>query len=423
MRITMICIGSTGDVRPYIVLGRELKARGHDVALCAFATFESLVTQNGLRFLPVSGDAKMFMSNLLDGSSGVAYLKQVRDTLRAFITPFLRDLEEATEGAEAIVATYLGQVLRSFAEMRRVPFVQTHYFPMDLNTQTPISSAPGQHVGKIWNAATYPLAYLLVSTLEKYYLSDWREAHGLAPRKLSTTGDYELMGHTIPVLYALSPLIMPRPTTWGENIHMTGYWRELPAQDYTPPPELEAFLASGEKPVYIGFGSMSSGNMEETLDIVAQAVRQSGVRAVLSIGWGKACVKGREDLYVADYVPHDWLFEQVSAVVHHGGAGTTAAGILAGRPTLIIPFGGDQPFWGNRVHALGIGPRPIARDRLTSERLARALGALTSTPRYRVAARELGQRLRLENGAANAADIIESELQKWRDEEAAKGGA
>ena len=116
MRITMICIGSTGDVRPYIVLGRELKARGHDVALCAFATFESLVRQNGLRFLPVSGDAKMFMSNLLDGSSGVAYLKQVRDTLRAFITPFLRDLEEATEGAEAIVATYLGQVLRSFAE-------------------------------------------------------------------------------------------------------------------------------------------------------------------------------------------------------------------------------------------------------------------------------------------------------------------
>ena len=114
----------------------------------------------------------------------------------------------------------------------------------------------------------------------------------------------------------------------------------------------------------------------------------------------------------------EWLFDRVSAVVHHGGAGTTAAGITAGRPTLVVPFGGDQPFWASRVQALGIGPHAIPRDRLTAPRLARALTALTDTPKYRVAARELGERLRLEQGEVIAANIIEHELRKWlRDED------
>ena len=235
----------------------------------------------------------------------------------------------------------------------------------------------------------------------------------MTPRKIASTPQYELNGHTIPVLYAMSPLIMPRPANWSENIHMTGYWLGKLQDRYEPPAELKAFLDAGEPPVYIGFGSMVSAEMKETLDVVLEAVRRSGVRAILSTGWGGAVIPKRDDLYVAEYVPHDWLFQHVSAVVHHGGAGTTAAGILAEKPTLIIPFGGDQPFWGTRAYALGIGPKAIPRDKLNVFRLTRALVDLTSTKKYRVAARELGQRLRMENGAQTAADIIENELREW----------
>lgn len=417
MRITMICIGSTGDVRPYIILGRELKARGHDVSICAFSIFQETVLKEGMHFKPLPGDAKRFMGSFMNGSNGVMFLKQAKDALVEMIDPMLEALEAAVEDAEAIIGSYLGQVFQSLAEARRVPYIQTQYYPMDQNKYTPIATAPGQHMGPAWNLATYRLGHLAVSALEKYYLGEWREKHGMTPRKLSTAPLYEVNGHIVPVLYAMSPLIMPRPANWAENIHMTGFWLGKLEDNYEPAPELKAFLEAGDPPVYIGFGSMVSDEMGETLDTVLEAVRRSGVRAILSTGWGGAQVPQRDDLYVAEYVPHDWLFQHVSAVVHHGGAGTTAAGILAGKPTLVIPFGGDQPFWGNRVCTLGIGPKPIPRDKLNVERLTRALVDVTTTKKYAVAVHELGQRLRMESGAQTAADIIEQELREWLTQE------
>ncbi len=417
MRITMICIGSTGDVRPYIILGRELKACGHDVAICAFSPFEQTILNEGMRYKRLRGDVKDFMASLMDGSSGVMFLKNARGALVELIDTILEDFESACEDADAICATFLGEVIQSIAEVKRVPYIQTHYYPMDFNFVTPISSAPGQRAGKMWYKTSYQLAYILISLLEKYYLADWREAHGMPRRKMTYSPKYELNGHIIPVLYAMSPLVMPRPQEWGENIHMTGFWLGKGDPHYTPSPELEAFLAKGDKPIYVGFGSMVNSEMSETLDIVLEALRQSDTRAVLSTGWGGVEVPQREDIFVADYVPHDWLFQQVAGVVHHGGAGTTAAGIQAGCPTLIIPFGGDQPFWGTRVEKLGIGPKSIPRDKLTVAKLTRAFNDLKETRRYAVAARELGERLQREDGAVTAANIIEYELRKWlRDE-------
>ena len=417
MRIHMICVGSTGDVRPYLVLGRELKARGHEISICAFKEFESAVLNEGFLFRPINADVRALMSSLMNGSTGVGFLKQVRDSLVDIIDPFLSDLDAGCEGAEAIIGTYLGQVFYSLAEVRHIPFIQTHYFPMDKNAETPISSAPGQHAGKAWNLASYQIGYLLISAMEKYYLSDWRAAHGMSPRRLEGKPRYDLNGHTVPVLYAMSPLVMPRPAHWGENIHMTGYWLDKSFSNFEPDEKLKNFLAAGEKPVYIGFGSMCSGDMDDTLQIVLDAVKKSGVRAVLSSGWGGTTIPESEDICSADFVPHDWLFRQVSAVVHHGGAGTTAAGIQAGCPTLVIPFGGDQPFWAGRVMDLNIGPKAIPRDKLTVNKLSKALIDLTTTKKYRVAARELGERLALENGAVIAANIIEHELRKWLREE------
>lgn len=413
MRITMISVGSTGDVRPYVILGKELKRRGHDVSICAFSMFEQMVCREGLTFKPMRGDIRELMGYLMNGSTGVAFLKQARDGLVRLMDPLLEDMEAAVEDCEAIIGTYLGQIYYSLAEIKHVPYIQTQFFPMDCNKEAPMAAAPGQKVGKAWNVTTYRLGHLLVSMLEKYYLSEWREKHGMSPRKLLTSPKYELNGHIIPVLYAMSPLVMPRPAEWGENIHMTGFWLGKGEVNYTPDPALEAFLKNGEKPIYVGFGSMVNAEMRETLDVVLEALRQSNTRAVLSTGWGGVKIENTDDIFVADFVPHDWLFQHVAAVVHHGGAGTTAAGIQAGRPTLIVPFGGDQPFWGTRAEDLGIGPKPIPRDKLTVSRLSKAFTDLKETKKYAVAARELGERLQNEDGAHIAANIIEHELRKW----------
>lgn len=419
MRFTMICIGSTGDVKPYVLLGRELTARGHEVAICAFSEFEPMAAENGLGFYPLSGDAREFMRSIMKpGTRGVNYLKQVRDTLRDIIDPFLCDLLAACADAEVIVATYFGNVIQSIAEQRGVPFIKTHYYPMDPNDNTPISSAPGLRAGKVWYRATYSLAYLLISTLELYYLTDWRKKQGMPPRKLESAPRNLMNGHPVPVLYAMSPLLLPRPAEWDEHIHMTGFWLDEQESDYTPPPALEAFVNAEPKPVYIGFGSMTSGDMGETLAIVQEAIRLSGVRAVIATGWGDAAIAPQENVFIAEgYVPHDWLFKRVSAVVHHGGAGTTAAGLCAGCPTLVIPFGGDQPFWAMRVRMLGLGPTPISRENLTAPKLARALRNLTTVKSYRIAAAELGDRLRTEHGVHTAADLVEAEVERWLTEE------
>ena len=415
MRYTMICIGSTGDVRPYILLGRELMSRGHDVGICAFSDFQNMIEAEGMRFFPLAGDIKSLMSNLMKpGVNGIAFLNQVRISLRSVLEPFLMDLETACGEADVIVATYFGAIVKSIAEKLRVPFIQTHYFPMDSNSTTAIASAPGQRVGKAWRRMTYPLAYLLISTLERAYLSEWRREHGMPPRKITSKPDYLINGHKIPVLYAMSPLLMPRPRSWGENIHMTGFWNDCREEpEFTPDPELLAFLEQEPKPVYIGFGSMTSGDMDATLAIVLEAIKESGIRAILSKGWGDVEIPQQENIFVVDYVPHDWLFRHVSAVVHHGGAGTTAAGVLACRPTLVIPFGGDQPFWAMRVRMLGIGPKPIRREKLTAGKMAKALHNLVTVKAYRVAARELGERMCMENGVGIASNIIEHEVEKW----------
>ena len=419
MRFTMICIGSTGDVKPYVVLGRELQRRGHDVAICAFTEFETLVRDNGMRFFPLSGNAREFMKSIMKpGTKGVTYLKQVLDTFRTIIDPFLCDLQAACADADAIVATYFGNIIQSIAEQRDVPFVKTHYYPMDPNDNTPISSAPGLHAGKVWNRASYSLAYLLISSIEVYYLTGWRKAQGMPPRRLESTPCNLINGHPVPVLYAMSSLLMPRPRGWDEHIHMTGFWLDETDDDYQPSAELSAFLSAGKKPVYIGFGSMTSGDMGEMLSIVQEAIRLSGVRAIIATGWGEGDPEPQKNVFVVKgYVPHDWLFKQVSAVVHHGGAGTTAAGLCAGCPTLVIPFGGDQPFWAMRVRMMGLGPTPIRREKLTAQRLARALRNLTTVKSYQVAAAEMGERLRTENGVETAATLIETEIHRWLTEE------
>jgi len=209
------------------------------------------------------------------------------------------------------------------------------------------------------------------------------------------------------MLYCYSPAVVPRPPDWSEHAHVTGYWFLDHLPDWQPPHDLVDFLESGPPPVYVGFGSMTSRDPEKTSRIVLDALRQSGQRGVIATGWGGLSQSGLPgEVFVTEAVPHDWLFPRMAAVAHHGGAGTTGAGLRAGVPSIIIPVTDDQPFWGRRVNALGAGPAPIPRKRLTAERLAHAISVAVTDDSIRKRAAELGETIRAEDGVGNAVRIF-----------------
>ena len=211
-----------------------------------------------------------------------------------------------------------------------------------------------------------------------------------------------------PMLYGFSPSVVPKPTDWGADDHVTGYWFLDSDDDWTPPQDLLNFLQAGPPPVYIGFGSMSSRKPAETTDLVLQALAKTQQRAILLSGWdGMQMTDLPASVCMVDSIPHAWLFARVAAVVHHGGAGTTAAGLRAGVPSIVIPFLGDQPFWGQRVHDLGVGPAPIPRSKLTVDRLAGAIQEAVTNTTMRQRAAELGSKIQAEDGIANAVAIIQ----------------
>ena len=407
----MMTIGSTGDVRPLLLLGRELASRGHAVTMAAMPGFRAMTEEAGLSFFPVAGDAEDFMKHIMKpGTAGPTFLRQVRRSVERIAPLILDSLMAATAEAELLICSFFGTMYYSAAEAAGIPCVQIHYWPMDPNPDVPISSAPFLHLGRGWNRFTYRAGYLLISALEKRLLDGWRKEKGLELRGLYTKPDYHAGRFQVPVIYALSEELLPRPAAWGDNIRVSGCWAEREAEPFEPDEVLTAFLKAGPKPVYIGFGSMNSGDMRQVYQTAVDAAEEAGLRAVIGTGWadaGSALTHDDSVMILSRSVPHSWLFPRVSAAVHHGGAGTTMTGLRFGKPTLIIPFGGDQAFWGDRVHAVGCGPKAIPRTRLTVERLTRALKELTGTAAYEQKAAEVGARMAREDGVRLTADWVE----------------
>jgi sterol 3beta-glucosyltransferase len=212
--------------------------------------------------------------------------------------------------------------------------------------------------------------------------------------------------HRYPTVYGFSPSIIPQPAD-SRNTQIVGDWY-LDAADWTPSPELVAFLNNGAPPVYIGFGSMGSRKPEETADLVLQAIDRTQQRAILQAGWGGLSAADVSENVLMVSVPHTWLFPRMAAVVHHGGAGTTAAGLRAGIPSIVIPFFGDQPFWGQRVADLGAGTAPIPRKQLTVENLAGAIDRAVTDPIMRQRAAELGAKIQAEDGVGSVVALVKN---------------
>jgi sterol 3beta-glucosyltransferase len=420
MHITIVALGSRGDVQPYIALGKGLQRAGHEVTLLAGDEFEAFITENGLGFFPLGFRVRETVSEsegtraMLEGRIGlIRGMRQLFRALQSTIQQILASTWEACKDAEAVIFSTLGMSAYHVAERQRIPAFWALTMPAFSRTRSlPSPLFPTIPSGSHLNFLSHVLAEQSWQRLLGGYFNGWRKKQlGLPPIPLRQWPYGQLHGEPVPMLYGYSPAAIPRPPDWGEHIHVTGYWFLEQAQDWPPPAALVDFLNAGPPPVYVGFGSMAPRRAEETTAIVVEALKQSGQRGVLCSGW--AGIGGGDlpdTILVIDAAPHDWLFPRMAAVVHHGGAGTVAAGLRAGVPTIVVPFAGDQPFWAAQVKRLDVGPAPIPRKRLTAERLAKAIfAAATDVPMRRRAA-DLGERIRAEDGVGEAAAIITEQL-------------
>lgn len=422
MRIRIITIGSQGDVRPYVALGVGLQAAGHDVRVVTHPGFENLVREHGLDFAPVAGDPREMADNRQlralhdDGRNIFRWWRTFNDVDAPLMRQRLRDCWEACLDAEVIVVSILPYLFGyAIAKKLGVPLVRAFYFPVSPTRSYAAEFVPAWlQTSERLNLASYQAQrQVLWQVARPWVAGACRDVLGVTslPRR-EPFGELDRKQQLL--LYAYSAAVAPPPPDWGQWIDVTGYWFLDRSTDWTPPPALAAFLDDGPPPVYIGgFGSMTNREPAELVRAVTRALALTGQRAIVLTGWG-----GLEpaelppEIFAIDWVPFDWLLPRVAAVVHHGGAGTTAASLRAGVPTIIVPFFLDQFFWGRRVFELGAGPRPIPRKRLEAETLAAALRLATTNHEMRDRAAALGKQIRAENGVARAVAIFDRHLKR-----------
>lgn len=409
MHIRLLAFGSRGDVQPYIALGLGLRRAGFEVSLAAAANFKTFVESYGLPCLTAGTDIETIIRDQAGGSR--------RKAKWIFLQMMLDETLRLSQGADAIV--YAPAAIFSaphVAEKLGIPAIPTALQPFMHPTDLyPAVGLPALSLGGWYNRLTYKFVDDLTWTFTRSRINRWRaETLDLPPAEQSPIKTVRQSG--LPVLYGFSPAVLPRPAEWDASVHITGYW-VLPAPaGWTPPPALVDFLNAGLPPVYIGFGSMASTDAAHTAQLVLEAVKSSGVRAVLASGWGGLAPDAvPDDVLLIDSAPHDWLFPHCVAVVHHGGAGTTASGLRAGIPSIIVPFRADQPFWGARVHGLGVGPQPIPQRQLTAVALAAALREATQETTMREKAAALGAIIQREDGVSTAVSIIQTALHQPRE--------
>lgn len=417
MRITIFGAGSQGDIQPCIRLGSRLQQAGVQVLLAAPQNFAGLAQGAGLPFHSLRGDVQQIMA----GETGQKYMETgggnpIRSILamRKMLGPVALQMAEdalnASRQADALITLAVFAPLgRTIAEICHIPLLLIEPTPLLPTGDFPAPGWPLQrNLGRLHNRLSGVAMLQVIWQWYRPFVNQFRQRSGLRPL---TGGDFQRTLASAPLLGAYSPAVIPRPPDWPASAHITGYWFDDAQSAWQPSAELEAFLSHGQPPVYVGFGSMAGRDPGHFTGIVLQALAQTGQRAVLATGWGgMGVVHAPKDVFVLDAAPHGWLFARMAATVHHGGAGTTAESLRAGRPTVVVPFIVDQLFWGKRVHALGAGPGPLAAKKLTAHHLAAAIQRATSDAAIQQRADAIGRAIRAEDGLDQAVRAIRQHL-------------
>ena len=417
MNITILTYGSRGDVQPFLALAVGLQKAGHTVKLAAPHRFADFVSKREVSFVPLAGDPEVISERLnVAGANPIGMVRSISDYVFSIGDQVVRQAFAACDAADLIIHSFLFTTGgHSLARKLNIPDISVQTFPIFAHTRVfPPVSMPGLPPGI--------LSYFGHWLHTQIFWHGGNLGFRKLRKRLPDTFDLDLYwpfaqnGTRIktPLILACSPTVIPRPDDWSApHIHIPGYFFLDELDSYQPPSELADFLSAGKPPVCVTFGSTIHKNPRHIYRVVLAALEKTGNRAILLSGWSD--LKNfhlPENIFFTEAVPHDWLLPQCKALIHHGGAGTTAAGLRAGVPTIIVPSAADQPFWGARVHVAGAGPCPIPIKKLTVEKLVLALTEVDEEA-IRNGAQTLGRNIRGENGVGQAVKIIEKCVAKW----------
>jgi sterol 3beta-glucosyltransferase len=410
MKILLQTLGSRGDVQPFIALGSELQRRGHDVAVSASAEFAPMIEAAGLRAncLSISYEALINTPQMKAAMGGFA------GRMRAY-----RDMQEMMR-RQTQEMWEVGLAERADLILYHPKGFLSPYLARETGAKAvPVFLQPGFAVtGAYPNflLGTRDMGPALNRLSHRFLLGATRWGTGLLAKSWAKKGGVDLGARLDPLagygadglrLHGFSPTLFPPPADWTTGNRTTGYFFADPAP-FDPPAELSAFLDAGPPPIYAGFGSMPGMDPERQTRAVVEALKATGQRGIIATGWGGLSGDGAgPNILVLKSAPHPWLFPRVRAAIHHGGSGTTHESLRWGKPTIICPLMGDQPFFGEMVARIGAGPKPIPQKRLSGPGLADAIKAALD-PKVEARADEIGRSIRAEpNGCAVAADLID----------------
>ncbi len=409
MNITILTFGSRGDVQPFLPLSLGLMSRGHDVILAAPARFKSLVEENGITFFPLAGDPEELSRRLND--AGYNFFKLVKELMSHAVdigAEMMRQTDEACRDADLIIHTFAHAVgAHTLAREKNIPDIHIQTFPMFTPTgDYPNISLPNLG-NRFLNRFSHTVSLKISELTSSFGFEQVRRRAGLPKRKLYSPFKDSPPRLRTPILCAWSPSLIPPSSDWSPHVHVTGYYFFPYNDSYTPPNELNEFLEAGKPPVCVSFGSMVNKNAEKVDEIIRESLKRTNNRGIILSGWGSAKRESTSELLYLESAPHDWLLPKCKMLIHHGGAGTTSAGLRAGIPQVVVPFTADQPFWGGRVHAIGVAPMPIRVSQLTAGKMVRAMAEVESKAILEQA-QATGQRIRGENGVGEAVRLVES---------------
>lgn len=435
LQIVMLIVGTRGDVQPFVAIGKGLQACGHRVRLATHSNFKEFVLNAGLEFFQLGGDPKVLAGYMVknkgflpsDPSEIPIQRGQIKEIVCSLLPACVEDdpISKVSFEPDAIISNPPAYGHMHVAEALKVPIHIFFTMPW-----TPTSEFP-HPLSRIKQSIGYRISYQIVDAMIwlgiRDIINDFRKKKLKLRPVTYLKGSYS-SPHDVPYGYLWSPHLVPKPKDWGHNIDVVGFCFLDLASNYVPPESLVEWLDLDNKPrpIYIGFGSLPLPEPKKMTNVIVQALHKTGQRGIINKGWGGLGDLDGLDLdlseqqlkglvYVLDNCPHDWLFLQCSAVVHHGGAGTTAAGLRAACPTTIVPFFGDQPFWGERVHARGVGPAPIPVDEFGLEKLVDAIHFMLDTE-VKDRASKLAEAMKDEDGVTGAVNAFHKHFPREKPE-------
>lgn len=405
MKFLVLTYGTDGDTRPLAALSRALMDAGHEAHLLADASSLGAATALGVPVTPIAGNIRATLGHngagagVFERNSANDAAKELARLANENAEPWLRTTVEVGKGCDAIIMSGLaGFVGLSAAEYLSVRAIGTGMFPLTPTSAFASPLVPPGKLPRMFNRASQHLINNLVWMMFRKATNKARaRVCGLPPRKSLWVGH--------PMLYGVSPSLLPRPVDWPSNALVCGQWL-APAKQWSPPDALSKFLAAGEPPIYIGFGSMGGFDPRRMLEAIVGGL--AGRRALFYPGWsGIEASQLPPNVFAVGDTPHDWLLPQTSVAVHHGGSGTTHSAARAGVPSVIVPFAGDQAFWADRLYQAGVGAKVSGWRALNASTLVESI-RFAERDEVRSRARALGEKMRAEDGLKTAVQAIQT---------------